>query len=225
MSLEVLRSLGMSDEQIQKKIISKISDDFLRQQQPDLFSEDDDFAYRDDDDDELDDEDRAERDSERESLRKDASMIKLLSVHLRKHFKEQFSGALSQMTTEVVGPILRDLIQQKVFKQTNKWGEPVGGEVSTVMEFMEKKCKEYLLEDVDKDGKSVDECGQYNRDRWKKVGKRIDVLVETECDSRVSVAVKEACQAALTAVGEAYKDRITSAVSMAIGSVKIEVKK
>jgi len=224
MALDVLRQLGMTDEQIQDRLIAKIASDFLRETHSDVFCDDEDFDPGEDFED-LDESEREAKLKEIEALRKDASMMKLLGTHLRKHFVKEFSGAVEKMSTEVVEPILRQMITEKVFKKTNSWGERISGETLTVMEFLEKQCKEYLLQDVNEKGKAKDECGDYDSRNWKNAGKRIDVMVESEVSSRISEAVQLASQASLKAVGAAYRDRINSAVTMALDSVRIDVRK
>jgi hypothetical protein len=225
MSLEILRQMGMTDEQIQEKLLDTIASRFLSSTHPDVFDDEDDYelAFNENSDD-LSDEERAGRQTQVEALRKEASIHKLLGTHLRRHFEKMFAGAVSSLGTQFVQPILQEMISKKVFQHTNTWGEPKG-DPKTSMEFLESHCKNYLLEEVDENLQSKEECSQWNRDRWKSAGKRIDVLVKKGCSERVREVVKEATAAAAKAVGEAYREKINCAVSMAIDSVKIEVKK
>ena len=225
MSLDILRQMGMTDQQIQEKLLDTIARKFLAENHHDVFDDEEDYslAFQDNIDD-LDEADRTKREQEIEALRREASMHKLLGTHLRKHFQRMFASAVSTMGTNVVLPILQEMISQKVFQKTNKWGERTG-ESQTVMEFLEAQCKGYLLEDVDAKGRTKEELGQYDSREWKSAGKRIDVIVQNECTNQVREVVKNATAAATKAVGEAYREKINVAVSMAIDSVKIEVKK
>lgn len=224
MSLEILRQMGMSDEKIQEKLLDTIARRFLSESHSDVFCDEEDYEASFGDDEDLTDEEIADRKKQADDLRKESTMNKLLGTHLRRHFNKMFAGAASAMGTQVVQPILQEMIAKKVFQHTNQWGEPKG-ESKTCMEFLEAHCKSYLLEEVDAKGRSKDECNQWDGRDWKKAGQRLDVLIKKECDDRVRDVVRDATVAAAKAVGEAYRERINMAVTMAIDAVKIDVKK
>ena len=128
--------------------------------------------------------------------------------------------AVSEMAKESIEPAAQKMVRELVLQPSDRWGVNQGSPTS-FEDYMAKMAREWMFEEVDKNGKPKGDQGY----RFTAVGRRIDVLVrgviKKEVDERMQVLAD-------TISGQLEKklhDQIGGRIAALVGEIKLEITK
>jgi len=147
-----------------------------------------------------------------------------LSARLRKEIQERIDDAIRLVADKHITPQLVDKIESITLQQTNEWGEKKGEPVSFI-EYLTKRTEKFMVEPVDANGRSQEECRRRGDSFYGKgttrIAQAIDKHLEysiksamekalADAQSTITVSLTEACKLALTEVQSKLKVQVTN---------------
>lgn len=127
--------------------------------------------------------------------------------------------------SKIFAPLIRTKLAEYTFQETNRWGEAQGRSV-TFTEFLVKKIEGYMLEEVDSNGRSREEC-KARSDSFYAKGPRVTVAIRDYFHFAMQECMKQVLQDGANILTEG----IEKAAKVALGDIhsrlvaKVEVKK
>ncbi len=73
--------------------------------------------------------------------------------NIKKDVQEQVAKSVRDTVNETVNTWVKDFLE-KPFTPVNSWGEPIGKEPTTIRSVIEEKSKDFMMERVDRNGKT-----------------------------------------------------------------------
>ena len=142
-----LKELGLTQEQIFEAVVNKISSELLQKPIKGI------------------DEDTGEEYDDYEST--------VYCQQLRKQIKAKIDTTIEVIIDKIVLPNAEQRINDIVLQPTSRWGEPKG-EPLTFVDYLTKRAEEFMLEEVNYEGKTK---GQ-DSFSWHKKGTRIAYMID-----------------------------------------------
>lgn len=152
-------ALGFTQEELQQRVVDQVTERLLSQYVP------------------------AEYDDDPGGYTGSSELHKKLYSEIQ----SRIDSEVTRIGDEHVLPVVRDRIETLVLKETNEWGENKGKEY-TFIEYLISRAKDYMLEEVDHQGKSR-KNNSYGS--WTKSGTRIAHTIDKYLQSSVEKAMKE----------------------------------
>jgi len=133
--------------------------------------------------------------------------------------KEHVDAKMQGLAETHVLPNVSEFIEKLCLEETNKWGEK-SGHKWTLTEYMVEKCDRYMLEKVDYEGKTKEQCGSYGFN-----GKltRLEWMVSKFLDNRIEEAVKTWMKTAAESLGKSIEETVKGQLSVVTQKLKIAV--
>ena len=127
MDLATLESLGITREEVLKRVVNQILSQEFKEEDSDEFS---------------------------------MRVTRLVAKMVEKKFSEQTTAVLDKF----MGEDLMKGLETYIIQKTNSWGERVG-DPQTFRQYITSRAEAYLLEKVDRDGRTNDAYGDKNQTR------------------------------------------------------------
>lgn len=127
-----LEALGITQEELQERIVDKAVDQILDRYQE--WDEDgDEYVMRD----------------------------QAFHNRINKAIKDQIDKLFTEYAAKHIAPVINERIADFVIQQTNRFGEKTG-ESLTLTEYLIQFAKSWMKQEVDSSGKTREECGSYS---------------------------------------------------------------
>lgn len=157
-----LESLGLTEEEIQNRIVDKVCDRILSNRY---------FAYEDEDDEETS-----------EGFTGDSPFRKEIEKRINQGIEDKFR----ELADQHIMPYITRRFENLLITMTNQFGERKG-EQYTLVEYLTKLTEDYMLEDVDRHGYPKKD-GDYS---FKSQGTRIAYAVDSFLAEKMETAMNE----------------------------------
>lgn len=107
---------------------------------------------------------------------------------IREEMKTRVDEVITRKCEEAMQPIIDEGIAKAVIQITNQYGE-AKGEALTLKEYLVKRANDYLMDNVDRVGKTKTESNEYG---WRADQTRVCFLLDQYMGTHVQAAMKEA---------------------------------
>lgn len=150
-------------------------------------------------------------DEDGDTYRTDSRLARKLQAAIAK----QIDAKVEELAEKTVLPMIGDSVENLCLQETNRWGEKTG-EKLTFREYLVKRAEQYMLEDVNFEGKPQ------GRDSysWSKASTRVAFMV----NSHLHYSIESAMQEAVANANSQVKDGIEKAVKIALGKIVTSLK-
>lgn len=155
-------------------------------------------------------------DEDGDSVRKPNNMARKVRDGITSHL----DATVRRLAEEHVLPRVTEIVEGLVIQNTNAWGEKVG-KPTTFIEYLIARADAYMCEDVNRDGKTKAESGDYS---WQKSTTRITHLVNAHLKYSIEAAMKQALATANKGIVGGLEAAVKYALSEAHAKLKVEVK-
>lgn len=125
--------------------------------------------------------------------------------------KDRINETITIFAEKHVLPKVNEYIENIALQQTNQWGEKKGTSV-TFIEYLIQRANEYMVEEVNSDGRSKDECKNRNDSFYSTKQTRVAFMI----DKYLYITIQNAMQ-------EALKNANTSIVNGIEATVKLQL--
>lgn len=133
--------------------------------------------------------------------------------------KERVDSGLQKAVTEHVVPNAKDLIANMIIQKTNNYGE-AKEPPQTLIEYAVKYCEDYMMTNVDYDGKDKLRVGAYG---WQAKSTRLAHMIDKHLQFHVETAVKTAMTDIGQTVGKALAETMKLRLAEAAAAMKVAV--
>lgn len=154
-----------------------------------------------------------------------ANLEPMVTRETRKFIDAKVTDTVMAECEKFFAPLIETKLADYVFQQTSSWGEKQGAPM-TMTEFIEKKITAFMLEEVDSNGRTQEQC-RARHDSFYKQGPRIAIAI----NQYFAIAMKTAMDQVLNDSASILNEGIKEAASTALGTIhtrltaKIEVGK
>ena len=121
------------------------------------------------------------------------------------------TARVEAVANEFVLPRIEALIEGFCLQRTNKWGEKIG-EQMTFTEYLVNRAENYLIEDVNYEGKTKGESGGYS---WSKSQSRVAHMI----DKHLHYEIERAMKAAVNEANESIAEGLEKACVIKLGEI------
>lgn len=188
-----LKDLGLTQEQITEAVVNKISSDLLQKPIKGI------------------DEDTGEEYDDYENT--------LYYQELRKQIKAKIDTTIETIIDKSVLPNAEKQINNIILQPTNRWGESKGEPLSFV-EYLTKRAEEFMLEDVNFQGKTKKQ-ESYS---WQKNGTRIEYMIHCYLQYHIESWAKKALTEANKTIIDGLQKAVEIQLQKVLKSLKITAK-
>lgn len=189
-----LTELGFTKEEIEEKLLARMSSDVLRSLRCDL-----------------------DEDGEEHSYSENSPLAKKLEERIRARIDKK----VEEVAEEHLLPRIIGNVESFTLQATNKWGEKKG-EPLTFVEYLVKKADDYIRESVDYDGKAKGDKGSSYQ--WKGTQTRISHLIHNHLHYSIESAIKKTLVDANSILTEGIAEAAKIKLSEISDKLKITVK-
>ncbi len=140
---------------------------------------------------------------------------------LEKLVADTIDSKIQEMAEAHLLPRVGEYIEGVMLQQTTKWGERVG-QPMTFLEYLTQRAEQYLVEQVDYQGKSKAEQGGYS---FTGIQNRITYMVNAHLHRAIETMMKDALTLTNTALAEGIEATVKAKLKEITESIKIGVKK
>lgn len=141
-----------------------------------------------------------------------------LKQQLTKLVKTHIDGAVQRLADEHVLPRVSEMIENLTLQRTNEWGEKKGQPV-TFVEYMIQRAEAYMREEVNFEGKSKTENGNYGS--WSKSGTRVSFMVNKHLHYSIETAMKQALADANKSIAGGINDAVKIGLQNVLAGLKV----
>ena len=134
--------------------------------------------------------------------------------------KQTIDAKVAALAEKHITPNINTYIENLTLQQTNKWGEKTGQQI-TFIEYLTKQAELYLVEPVNFEGKTKEECGSYS---FNKSQSRITHLIDKHLHYSIETAMKNALATANSAISEGITETVKIKLTEIVSKIKTEVK-
>jgi hypothetical protein len=134
--------------------------------------------------------------------------------------KQTVDEKVASLAEKHVLPNVNTYIENLTLQATNKWGEKTGQKM-TFIEYLTKQAENYLVEPVNYEGKSKEECGSYS---FTKSQTRITHMIDKHLHYSIETAMKNALASANSAITEGITETVKIKLTEIVSKIKTEVK-
>lgn len=188
-----LELLGMTREELQGRVVERISD-ALMNEQVDAWDDDTGQEYKD-------------------------TVEKRAMTSLKKLIRARIDGKIEQLARQHIIPRIGEMIESLTLQETNKWGEKKKQEPVTFVEYLVARAEEYLREPVDYEGKPQGSGSSYS----KKDQTRLTWLVHQHLSSSIASAMRDAVKTVNDTLVPALHETCKMQLKEIAGKLKIRV--
>lgn len=143
-----------------------------------------------------------------------------LSKDLDKLIKEKIDAKVNEIADAHVLPGVESMVENLTLQETNRWGEKVGEPV-TFIEYLIHRAENYMTEKVDYNGKSKSEAGSYS---WSGTQTRVSHLVEKHLHYSIENAMKAAVKNANDVIVKGLNETVKIKLKEVADGLKVNVK-
>jgi len=137
---------------------------------------------------------------------------------LQEHIKATIDTSITAVINKHVMPNAETYIETVVLQETTRWGEKKGEPV-TFVEYLTKRAKEFMLEDVSHDGKVKGE----NSYSWHKKGTRIEYMIDKYLQYYIEAWAKEALTEANKSIVEGLQEAVRMKLQEVLTKLQVNV--
>ncbi len=138
---------------------------------------------------------------------------------LDKLVKDRCDEKIKEIADKFILPNVAHQVETLVIQKTNQYGEKTGEPV-TFIEYLTKRAEQYLMEEVDHDGKTKEESrGGY----WNKNQTRITYLINSHLEHHIGQAMKNALALTQEGVGKALLETAKIKLNEFATGIKLSV--
>lgn len=127
---------------------------------------------------------------------------------------------VQKISDEVFSKNIQDYIENAVFQETNRFGEPRGDEM-TFKEFLSDTANKYLTEQVNYDGRAKHERGGVS---WSAHQTRIAHLIHEHLHYDIEKILKDAVKTVNSGVAEGLQETVKIQLTEITNKLKVTVK-
>lgn len=197
MSEITLESLGLSEEEIQERIVNKVCDRILCNRY---------FAYEDEDDEETS-----------EGFTGDSPFRAEIDKRINQAIEDKFR----ELADQHIMPHIAHRFENLLIEMTNQYGEKKG-ETYTLVEYLTKLTEDYMLEDVDRNGRPQ---GKRSWRDFDAEGTRIAYAVDSYLSKHMEQAMTEVLSSGEKTLSEGLVEVCKKQMEKVAKSIKVEVKR
>lgn len=136
---------------------------------------------------------------------------------INKEIRERIDKTIEDIGEKEIFPKVKEKIENICIEQTNNFGEKKG-EPLTFIEYITKRAEEYMLEPVDRTGKSIDKGSYaYNKDAHT----RLMWLVSNSLSYSIECAVKDMLKDANKTIAKSIQETVTQTLKEVSQKIKI----
>lgn len=149
----------------------------------------------------------------------------MVNRETRKFIDEKVMDTVRAECEKAFTPLIESKLADYTLQQTNSWGEKLGRTL-TLTEFLVQRIDAYMMEEVDSNGRSQEEC-RARHDSFYKAGPRVTRAIHQYFHFHMDEAMKQVLKDSANILTEG----IEKAAKNALGSIherlvaKVEVKK
>lgn len=140
------------------------------------------------------------------------------ATELNKKIQDRIDTTITAIAEKHVLPNVSNYIENIVLQRTTSWGEKEGKPYSFV-EYLIHRAEVYMSQDVDRNGRSAEECRQRS-DSFYKSGTRVSAMV----DQHLYLSIETAMKQALANANSQIAGGITSAVKSSLEEITSKLK-
>lgn len=140
---------------------------------------------------------------------------------VKQEIEDRVKAEVRRISEEEVAPKVGTLLENIVFRPTNRYGEPKE-EPLTLREYVIKEADAYLREDVDGSGKTRSESGSYS---WSKYTTRGGYIVGVVVREEVMKAFKTVLKSANDSLAEVVQGAVNARMAEVVATIKASIAK
>lgn len=137
----------------------------------------------------------------------------MVSRETRKFIDEKVMETVRAECDKAFTPLIESRLADYTFQQTNSWGEKLGRTL-TITEFLVQRIDAYMMEEVDSNGRSQEEC-RARHDSFYKKGTRVSQAI----DRYFEISMKTAMDQVLKDGASILTEGIKKAAEGALGDI------
>lgn len=138
---------------------------------------------------------------------------------IEKLIKSVVDKKIAEIADAHIVPKIGEMISDMTFQETNGYGE-ARGQKRTFLEYLAHRAEFYMSENVNRDGKSKEEAGDY---RWSSSGPRLSVLMRLCINEHLEKAARSALTDVNKAIAKNIEDAAKEAIAAAATAIKVSV--
>lgn len=136
------------------------------------------------------------------------------------HIAVRIDAAVKDMADKVILPNVETFIENFKLKETNRWGEKAGREL-TFTEYLVERAEHWINEPVDFEGKPK---GRDAYNSWTQRGTRLALMIDKHIHYHIDGALKQALTDMNTKVGTAIAETVKASLTTVLKEIKVDVK-
>lgn len=136
--------------------------------------------------------------------------------------KERIDETIRIFAEKNVLPKVTEYIETLILQKTNSWGEKEG-KPFTFIEYLISRSENYMLEQVDSDGRSEAECRDGGKSWYGSKTNRITFLVNKNLHDNIETAMKNALVIANNSIATGITETVKTKLNEIIMALKVTV--